>query len=257
MLTGLERGEFFLEYLPIVDLAEGRCTGAEALVRWRRATGVVQPADFIPLAQNTIVSGLLTYWVFDTVMAEMGDWLRTNPNACLAVNVPPEILGRAGMLYAAKKCGLIEFASQIVLELTERGVPDLLGLDAWNFAKKMGVRTALDDLTLLGGTNLAILGRAHFDIIKLDRSLVAEISPECSDPNWLAGITALVRSSQLQVIAEGVETQQQVMKLREAGIQEAQGFYFSPPIPAALFIDYYREARHSLPNQPLQQPGGV
>jgi EAL domain-containing protein (putative c-di-GMP-specific phosphodiesterase class I) len=161
------------------------------------------------------------------------------------------------MLYAAKKCGLIEFASQIVLELTERGVPDLLGLDAWNFAKKMGVRTALDDLTLLGGTNLAILGRAHFDIIKLDRSLVAEISPENSDPNWLAGITALVRSSQLQVIAEGVETQQQVMKLREAGIQEAQGFYFSPPIPAALFIDYYREARHSLPNQPLQQPGGV
>ena len=257
MFAGLEQGEFFLEYLPIVSLAEGRCTGAEVLIRWRRPTGVVQPMDFIPLAENTFVSGLLTYWVFDTVAAEMGDWLRANPDASIAINIPPEIIGRAGMIYAAKKSGLIEFASQIVLELTERGVLDLLGLGSLYMAKAFDVRIALDDLTLLGGANVAILGRANFDIIKLDRSLVAEITPECPDPNWLTGITALVRSSQLLVIAEGVETKQQLMTLRKAGIQEAQGFHFSRPIPAALFIDYYREARHSLPKQPLEQTGEV
>lgn len=259
MLEGLEKGEFFLEYLPVISLADGRCTGAEALVRWRRATGVVEPGDFIPLAENTVMSGLITYWVFDTVAAEMGDWLRINPNAHIAINVPPEILGRAGLVYAAQKSGLIEFVSQLVFEITERGVPDVVGLNALNLAKRLGVglHFALDDVNLLGGANLAILGRTNFDIIKLDRSLVAEISPKCPNPNWLAGITALVRSSQLQVIAEGVETKQQMMALREAGIQCAQGFFFSPPIPAALFINYHREARHSLPNQPLQQPGGA
>jgi sensor c-di-GMP phosphodiesterase-like protein len=251
MLSGLNQEEFFLEYLPTISLADGRCTGGEALIRWRRATGVIQPMDFIPLAENTMISGLITYWVFDTVAAEMGDWLRANPNAHISINVPPEILGRAGMLYAAKKSGLIEFAPQIILELTERGVPDLLGVEAVNFAKKVGVRTALDDVTLGGSANLAILGRANFDIIKLDRSLVAQIGPQCPYPDWLEGITALVRSSPLMVVAEGVETKQQMMTLMKAGIQEAQGFYFSHPIPAALFIDYYREASHSLSNQPL------
>lgn len=259
LLAGFEKGEFFLEYLPVVSLADWRCTGAEALVRWRRATGVVQPGDFIPLAENTIVAGLLTYWVFDTVAAEMGDWLRANPGAHIAINVPPKILGRAGMIHAARKSGLIEFASQIVLEITERGVPDVVGLDALNLAKRLawGVRFALDDVTLLGGANLAILGRADFDIIKLDRSLVAEIGPESPDPEWLLGIAALVRSSQLLVVAEGVETKQQVMQLQQAGVQGAEGFYFSPPMPAALFVEYHRAAGQSLPDQPPNQTGGA
>lgn len=254
MLRGLDEEEFFLEYLPVVSLADGRCTGAEALVRWRRATGIVQPGDFIPLAENTVISGLITYWVFDTVAAEMGDWLRANSNSHIAINVPPEIMGRAGMLYSAQKSGLIELAPQIILELTERGVPDLLGIDGVTFAKTtLHVRTALDDITLAGGANLAILGRADFDIIKLDRSLIAQIGPQCPSPDWLKGITALIQSSQLAVIAEGVETKQQLRVLREAGIQEAQGFYFSRPIPASLFMDYHRESPHSFPNEPLQQ----
>jgi sensor c-di-GMP phosphodiesterase-like protein len=258
MLAGLTNGEFFLEYMPTVSLADGRCSGAEALIRWRRATGIVQPNDFIPLAENTFMSGLITNWVFDTVAAEMGDWLRTNPNAHIAINAPPAILGRGSMMYAAQKSGLMEFAPQIILEITERGMPDSLGIDTVNLARQMlGVQIALDDVTLAGCANLAIFLRANIDIIKLDKSLIAQINPQCPYPDWLKGITALLRSSPIVVYAEGVETEQQWIALREAEIHEGQGFYFSRPIPAALFIAYHRDARHSLPNQPLQQTGGA
>ncbi len=108
--------------------------------------------------ENTPFSGLLTYWVMDTVAAEMGDWLRSHRNAHISINVPPEIFGRGGLLYAGNKSGLIELASQIILELTERGLPDALAVDGLNLAHTIGVRIALDDVTLVDGANAAILG---------------------------------------------------------------------------------------------------
>lgn len=252
MLAGLHEGEFFLEYCPTLSLTDYRCTGAEALIRWKRATGVVQPGDFIPLAEHTLISGLLTYWVIDTVALEMGGWLRANPDVHIAINVPPEILGRGGILYALQKSGLDQFAAQLVLEITERGLADSSGIEALNMAKRVlpGIRLALDDVTFAGSASLAILARANFDIIKLDRSLVAQIGPRCLQPDWLPSVTALVQSSPLCVVAEGVETEQQLATLRRAGIQEAQGFYFSPPISAARCIAYHREAPQGLPNPP-------
>jgi sensor c-di-GMP phosphodiesterase-like protein len=94
---GLAEGEFFLEYLPTVSLVDGRCVGAEALARWRRPSGVVQPGEFIPLIEGTPLSGMLTYWALETVAKELGDWLRAHKEAYIGVNVPPEILGRGGL----------------------------------------------------------------------------------------------------------------------------------------------------------------
>ena len=247
--AGLVQGEFFLEYLPTVSLANGRCTGAEALIRWRRPTGVLQPADFIPLSDGTPLSGLITYWVIDTVAIELATWLRANPDAHISINIPPEILGRGGIEYAADKSGLREFASQLIFEITERAVPDLLGIAAINHAAGAGARLALDDFSFAGGANLAILARSNLSIIKLDRSLIASIDPQRPNPEWIEGITALLAASQLAVIAEGVETEQQFMALRKANIQEAQGFYFSRPLPAAAFIAYHRESADSRPKQ--------
>lgn len=242
LLDALSRREFFLEYLPTISLRDGRCIGAEALTRWKRPTGVVSPVDFIPFMENTPLSGMLTYWVFDTVAAEMGDWLRAHSDTHISINIPPEIFGRGGLMYAGEKSGLIELAAQIVLELTERGLPDSLAVDALNMAHRTGVRIALDDVTLVDGANLAILAHCKFDIIKLDRSLIAQISPLNPVPDWLRSIAALLESSGLAVTAEGVETEHQLAALREAHVQAAQGFYFSPPIPAAAFIAYHREA---------------
>lgn len=237
---GLIQGEFFLEYQPIVSLVDDWCTGAEALVRWRRPTGVIAPVDFIPFVENTPLSGLITYWVIDTVAAEMGGWLRANPEAYISINVPPEILGRGELEYAATKSGLRDMAAQIIFEITERGLPDGLGVQALNYMSGSGVRIALDDVTLVGGANLMVLSRCNFSIVKIDRSLVAQISPQCPRPEWLDGLTALLQSSRLDVIAEGVETEQQLETLRAAQVQAAQGYYFSPPISAEGFIAYYR-----------------
>jgi sensor c-di-GMP phosphodiesterase-like protein len=257
MLAGLNQGEFFLEYLPTVSLADGHCTGAEALVRWRRPTGVVLPLDFIPEAENTFISGLITYWVFDTVAAEIGTWLRAHPDAHISINVPPEVLGRGGILYAAQKSGLVELASQLILEITERGVPDLLGIETVNLSGLLGVRIALDDVTMTGAANLAIMGRTKLDIIKIDKSLVALIGTKGPRPPWLRGIAALLRSSPLMVIAEGVETEQQSALLRKAGIQEAQGFYFSPPVSAEQFIAYHRQAPTAPPQESPRRTGSA
>ena len=85
-----------------------------------------------------------------------------------------------------------------------------------------------------------VLSRCNFSIVKIDRSLVSQISPQCPCPEWLDGLTALLRSSRLDVIAEGVETEQQLVTLRAAQVQAAQGYYFSHPISAESFIAYYR-----------------
>ncbi len=239
---GLARDEFYLEYLPIVSLIDGRCIGAEALSRWRRTGGVVQPNDFVPQAENTPASGALTFWVIETVAAELSGWLRANSNAHVSINVPPEIVGRGGLNYAGDKSGLIEFGSQVILELTERGVPDAMAVQAIDHADRRGVQLALDDVTLVGGANLAILARCNFDIIKLDRALIAQIKPQDPTPDWLASVAAMLAASRLTVIAEGVETEAQLLALRAAGIQAAQGFYFSPPLAADALFTFYRDA---------------
>jgi len=248
---GLAREEFFLEYLPTISLDDGRCLGAEALIRWRRPSGVVPPGAFIPLIENTPLSGLVTYWVLDTVHTQLADWLRANRGVHISINAPPEILGRGGMAYAASKSGLLDAASQLILEITERGVPDALGVQSIN-QYEGGIKVALDDVTLMGGANLAVLARCNFYAIKLDKSLIDQITPQCPSPPWLRSVTALLAASDLLVIAEGVETEQQVGVLRAANIQAAQGFYFSRPIPAAAFVAFHRDRR--MPAEPSAAP---
>jgi len=238
---GMSRDEFFLEYLPTISLRDGKCVGAEALIRWRRPDGIVSPGEFIPIAENTPLSGLLTYWVLDTVAAELGDWLRANPDVRLAINVPPEILGRGGLGYVANKSGLAQQATQIILEVTERGLPDLLGVEAINQANNMGTRVALDDVTFAGAANLAVLARANFSSIKLDKSLIDQIGPESPAPAWLETVKVLLESTALRVIAEGVETEYQLGVLSAAKVQAAQGFYFSRPLKVAEFLAFHRD----------------
>jgi sensor c-di-GMP phosphodiesterase-like protein len=235
---GLNRGEFFLKYMPTISLADGRCVGAEALARWQRPSGVVPPVEFIPLIEGTHVSGLLTYWVIETVANELGGWLRMHREAHIGINVPPEVLGRGGIYYAVTKTGLGELMNQIIFEVTERGLPDELGVAALAAGSQAGMRVALDDVTL-SGANLAVLSRCPLDIIKIDPSLVSQITPESPCPAWLGGLTALLQSTRVEVIAEGVETETQVAALRASGVSMAQGYYFSLPILAEELIAYY------------------
>lgn len=238
--------ELFVEYLPTMTLADRGCVGGEALVRWKRGDVVLPAAAFIPLIENTPLSGRITYWVIDTVAAEMGEWLGFHGDAHISLNVPPEVLGRGGLAYAATRSGLAERSNQIVLEITERGIPDLLGLQALDLMAKNGTRLALDDTTLTGA-NLALIARCHFSMIKIDASVTGQIESGKPLPDWLSGLESLLRSaSPLQVVAEGVVTEHQVQTLRAAGVQMAQGYLFSRPLSAERFQEFYARNRGRL-----------
>lgn len=239
----LDANEFFLVYQPIVSLDDRRCVGAEALIRWRRGdTAVLDAGEFIPATDNTPLSGTITYWVIETVADELGAWLDRNNDALIGINVPPEILGRGGIDYVARKSGLRDRAKQIVLEITERGVPDQLGLTALSSVPATGARIALDDTTL-SGANLALLTRCPFDFVKLDHTLVAELKEGAERPQWLDGLAALLGTTSLNVIAEGIESDLQAAALLEAGVQLGQGHLFSEALPAAELVRYFSDSR--------------
>jgi EAL domain-containing protein (putative c-di-GMP-specific phosphodiesterase class I) len=238
--SALNSGALFIEYLPTLLLSDGRCVGAEALLRWRRERAVLPASAFVPLVENTPLSGTLTYWVIDTVAAQLGEWLDANPDAHISINVPPEILGRGGLEYAARRSGLSTRLKQVIVEITERGVPDRLGLDALNMMSSLGIRVALDD-TMMTGANLALLTRAPFEIVKLDREIISQLRPGQPAPAWSSGLEALLNASSLQVIAEGVETKYQAERLREIGVQMAQGHLFSASLPALELIKFHAD----------------
>lgn len=233
----MERGELFMEYQPIILLADGRCTGGEALVRWRSEQGVLPAAAFMPQVENTPLSGTLTYWVIDTVAAELGAWLQTRADVHICINVPPEILGRGGLEYAAIRSGLRAQTKQIVLEITERGIPDRLGLEALNTMAERGIRLALDD-TLLSGTNVALLARCRFQAIKLDRELICQLKQDDPEPAWLPALASLIATGSLEVVAEGIESEFQARTLSEIGVQMGQGYFYSTSLNAKAFIEF-------------------
>ena len=236
--AGLNRGEFFLEYIPTIDLDSGRCVGGEALSRWRQAAGAVNPFEVVDLTQDIALSGRITYWVIETVARELGDWLRARRDVHIGINVPPEIMGRGGLEHAVANAGLMDVLDRIIVEITERGVPDALGVDAINRMRAAGVRVALDDVGV-SDANLVVLSRVNVDMIKLPKTFVDCLLNEASASARLAGLRALMRATEIQVIAEGVESAGQVEILKEAGVKMAQGWYFSPALPAEAFQAFF------------------
>jgi sensor c-di-GMP phosphodiesterase-like protein len=235
--SALYGGNLFIEYLPIVSLEDGRCVGGEALVRWRRKSQVVPPLEFIPLIENTPVSGLVTYWVIDTVAQELAAWMRATAGIHIGINVPPEVFGRGALEYAGAKARVLDIAYKFVLEITERGVPDKLGVDALNARPRDSVLVALDDVCA-SETSLVVLSLVRVDIVKIDKSCVDHLTPGWS-PQKIPALWDFMQSARGAVIAEGVETRAQLDILRDAGIDMAQGWFFSQPLSAREFMAYF------------------
>lgn len=231
---------FFLEYLPTISLADGQLVGAEALSRWRRGSEVWQPDRFIEWFDRSPLGGLLTYRTIDFVNDDLRPWLLAHPGVRIGINVPPFVFGRAGVAYALYRNELLELADRFILEVTERGIPDQLGVEALNASAYTGCAIALDDV-VLNGSNLAILTRCQLDYIKLDRSLIAQIDADTPHPTWLSALQGLLATGELKVIAEGIETPLQARTLRAAGVRYGQGFLYSRPVSAATLRDLHRE----------------
>jgi sensor c-di-GMP phosphodiesterase-like protein len=236
--AGLKSQEFFLEYLPTMSLSDNRCVGAETLIRWRHDNRVVPPLEFIPLVEYTPISGTLTYWVLETVAKELGGWIREHDDIHISINVPPELLGRGGLRYTAEKSNLQGLTGKFMLEITERGLPDALGVAAIATASRSGVLIALDDVDV-NQANLVVLSRLNAAVVKVDKSFADRMLQQDWTPQDIDGLAALIHTGNCKVIVEGIETAVQVEILKEAGVELVQGFYFSRPLPAAEFIDYY------------------
>jgi predicted signal transduction protein with EAL and GGDEF domain len=234
--SALEHKEFSLHYQRLTD-QNGRLAGLEALLRWTNPTlGPVSPADFIPIAEQTGLVQGIGEWVLRTACRTGARWLGAGlevPN--IAVNV--SAIQSVSKDFAAKVEQTLKDtgfpAGKLVLEVTETALMDNLGqaLEQMASLRRLGVRFAIDDFGT-GYSSLSQLGNLPVDSLKIDRSFVKDLEAEGRDSTTLVrGIIALAHSLQLEVVAEGVETEEQLTLLRGMGCDINQGFLLHKPMP--------------------------
>jgi diguanylate cyclase (GGDEF)-like protein/PAS domain S-box-containing protein len=227
-------GRFEVYYQPCLGLQNNEITGCEALLRWRHPQrGMISPADFIPVAEETGLINQLGEWVLSTACREAATW---PGNIRLAVNVSP-VQFKSGTLAlkviaALAASGLA--ASRLELEITEAVLirDDEAALAVLHQLRDIGVRIALDDFGT-GYSSLSYLQRFPFDKIKIDRCFVTDIAEPEGSSCIVQAVVNIATERHMTTTAEGVETDQQRQLLRALGCSEMQGYLFSPPKPAA------------------------
>ncbi len=235
--NAVERGEFVLHYQPQIDLQSGRMVGAEALIRWQHPTlGTLMPMRFISLAEETGMIVPIGGWVMRAACAQAREWQDAGLGRLrIAVNLSARqflqqdlVQSIAGML---EETGLA--ADCLELELTESLVMTDIdrAIDTLNKLKALGVHLSLDDFGT-GYSSLSYLKRLPFDSLKIDQSFVRDITEESGGDAIVASIISLAHNLKRHVIAEGVETREQIDYLRRYGCQHMQGFFFSSPVPS-------------------------
>jgi diguanylate cyclase (GGDEF)-like protein/PAS domain S-box-containing protein len=236
----LTRGELALHWQPVVR-GRGSVIGAEALVRWRHpARGLLQPEDFVPLAEECGLIGALGEWTLERALSQAGAWQRTLPGRpWFAVNVSAPELAQGDAfvdrLRAVLEANGLE-GSRLELEVTERVLMSHLdeNLDTMRRIGELGVRFAIDDFGT-GYSSLAYLRRLPVDKLKIDRAFVRGIDTDPADEAIVRTIAALASTLGLAVVAEGVESKPQLDRLLALGCEHWQGHYFSPPLAPVEF----------------------
>lgn len=241
----LRRQEFALAYQPKFNLATQRMTGVEALLRWRHPIrGFVAPAEFIPIAEECGLIIPLGRWVLHEACRQARVWQRDGlPSRRIAVNVSAVEFRAKGFLEhvaaVLSETGLP--ACDLEFEVTESVL--MADLDATRttlFAlKNLGIKLAIDDFGT-GYSSLSYLSRFPIDTLKIDRSFIAGMTTTAHDTAIINAVIGMGRSLKHCVVAEGIETAEQVALLRRLACGEGQGYYFSRPIAADQFADLLR-----------------
>ncbi|MCB9519519.1 MAG: EAL domain-containing protein [Myxococcales bacterium] len=232
-------GELEVQYQPIVDLRSGRVSGFEALVRWRHPErGLIWPDEFIPIAEENGLIEEVSRWILDEAMRQVAAWRSSIPSAAgvsVSVNLSSRSFGNPRLVEAVSALLEAHALSPDALrfEVTEGTVMSQPGADAvLATLRGLGVGIYLDDFGT-GYSSLAYLQRYPVDALKIDRSFVSKMA-DAGDPTEIVGaIASLARSLGLQVIAEGVQTQGQMERLRALGCDFGQGYLFSRPLDPA------------------------
>ncbi|HEX7111672.1 MAG TPA: EAL domain-containing protein [Mizugakiibacter sp.] len=242
----LERNEFSVVYQPKQSLSDGRITGVEALLRWQSEDlGEIPPSEFIPLAEETGQIVEIGEFVLGMACAELARWRGAGlRDLVMAVNLSVAQLTRSEL--TSRLCDILAehdvAPNQLELELTESMVMANAEQSVRTLGelKAIGVRVAIDDFGT-GYSSLAYLKRLPIDSIKIDKEFVGDITSDPDDEAITATVIAMAHSLGLNVVAEGVETREQLEYLREQNCDEIQGHWLSPPLPAEACLAFLRQ----------------
>lgn len=247
--AALESDQLVLHYQPIASLATREVRGFEALLRWNRpGTGMVAPNDFIPIAEETGLIIPIGAWVLRAACMEMAarsDHLR------IAVNCSPLQFKSKSFVDTVKaaleESGLPPDRLEIEIEITESTLmqKDTATVEKLDQIRKLGIHISMDDFGT-GYSSLSYLQTYPINCIKIDRSFVKTLGEDRSAAPIIRAITALASSLGMTTIAEGVETEAQLLELLDLGCTEAQGYYFSRPAPASVALPALRAAHSSI-----------
>ena len=246
--NALERKEFVLHYQPQVDLKTGHIVGMEALIRWQHPElGMVPPSRFVSVAEDTGLIVPIGAWVMRTAAEQNKAWQDAGLGRLrVAVNLSARQFGAADLL-ADIEAVLADTGLDpacLELELTESlFMSDVTpAVELLHRMKSLGVNLSIDDFGT-GYSSFSYLSRFPIDVLNIDRSFVADIGHDANDAAIVASIIALAHNLRMSVIAEGVETAEQLDYLRHQGCDEMQGYYFSRPLPAQEFEQLVRQRR--------------
>jgi diguanylate cyclase (GGDEF)-like protein/PAS domain S-box-containing protein len=237
----VDNHEFFLEYQPIIRLRTGEIVGVEALIRWRHpVAGVVSPADFIPLAEETGLIAPIERWVLHRACSEASSLLDRHPGYPLHLSVnlsAAELQGGDIVGEISRTLAEAGFpASSLVVEITESVMMRDLELSIQRLAqlKELGVQLAVDDFGT-GYSSLNYIRRFPVDILKLDKTFIDGVADSGEESALTAAIIELASILNLRPVAEGIERAEQLDKLLALNCELGQGFYFAPPMPIEEF----------------------
>ncbi len=246
LIKAMEKKEMALFFQPKQDLESGAITGVEALMRWNSAElGMVSPARFIPVLQETGMMVEFGEWAIRSACLQHRAWLNAGlPPIRVAVNLSARQLREISFVSvferALKEIGI--GSESLEIEITE----SLLMADARNTViaieelHDLGIRVAMDDFGT-GYSSLSVLKRFPIDSIKIDQTFVADITTDADDAEIIRAIVTMGKTLNRTVVAEGVETQEQVDMLREYGCDQIQGYFFCPPMPAEELTEFLLE----------------
>jgi diguanylate cyclase (GGDEF)-like protein len=244
----VELGQLVVHYQPKVDIGTNRVRSAEALIRWKHPTrGLVPPMTFIPIAEETGLIVPIGEWVLREACSQVRTWIDSGMSPVrMAVNLSAKQFHHAD-LAAVVRSALTEAQLQpgyLELELTESAVMDDAEKSAATLQvlSTMGVHISIDDFGT-GYSSLSYLRRFPLDKLKIDRSFVRDLLSNPDDASIVKAIISLAHNLRLRVVAEGVETAEQLSYLRELGCDQYQGFFCSPAVPAPAFEALLQQLR--------------
>jgi sensor c-di-GMP phosphodiesterase-like protein len=237
----LMRGEFTPYFQPIFDLKTGQIRGCEILARWLREDGsVVPPMNFIPLAESSGRIQGMTWQILERALGDLQPLLKEDKEFKLSLNVVPGHLLSAGFVETLRRTVLAAKVSarQIVIEVTERDEIDDLARAAAVVSelRDYGFRVAIDDVGV-GHSGLSRLKGLGANTIKIDKFFVDTVTVDASTTAIVEMLVALAKDLQMTVVAEGVETEEQVDALLACGVEEGQGYLVAAPLPVTKFIE--------------------